>query len=353
MADYDGILSSDSYFAAGSSVTAAKKKLPVPFPFVADVAAIGTPTTTTLISSSQDRDGLMGHNHGDDEIYGRVWVLPAEIDAGFIADQKEYEISVWNAFAVSKQITAIAVNSGDGLDLDYDTLPITLPRDGEDIHALSILVAGPPSQDSMYTYTVSGVDYTVSITGQRVVPFVYEPNWAKAVKLSYEFHTLVSRSKTYKEQRRAMQDTPRRKESLEYIFLDYLEYSEAKNTLEYAFNKVLVVPIFTETILLLSTVTGNTVINTSDTSDMYNYQNLTDFVLVHDFASDLWEVKEVESFTNTTVTFTRAVQETIVKESALMYPLMLTTLPKINFQIECGNPVIAGLGAEFTEYING
>jgi hypothetical protein len=75
--------------------------------------------------------------------------------------------------------------------------------------------------------------------------------------------------------------------------------------------------------------------------------------LVHDFASDSWEVKEVESFTNTTVTFTRAVQETIVKESALMYPLMLTTLPKINFQIECGNPVIAGLGVEFTEYING
>lgn len=355
--DIDGILSTQAIAAnlSGQAMELDRGILAEILAYPGDSAKVASEVASSPVVTKQDRSGILGHSFAVEEIYNQIWVTPTEILAGYIADQKDYEISIWNAYVdASKEITDIHIDHETGTYLVHNTLPILLPPGGEDVHDLYILREGPATQATIYTYTVGGGEYTIEITGQRVIPFPYEPKWAHGVKISYNFSTVVTRAKTHKEQRRPLQHKMFREQSAQYVFLDYLESTKAQNTLAYGHGKVLGIPIYTEIIVPTSTLLGATVITTSTTlSELWNLQNLTDFILIIDSAG-LYELKEIDSIGSSSITVTRAIEIACDKDTSLIYPIFLSSLESCKFTHHSGyNPEISEYQANFKELIHG
>lgn len=321
-----------------------------------DFAKVASEVASTPAISKQDRSGVLGHSFVTEQIYERIWVTPSEIEAGFIADQKDYKISIWNAFqSSSKEITDIDVENQAGTMLIYGSLPILLPPNGEEIHDLYILKPGPATQETIYFYEIDGNDYVVEISGQRIVPFPHEPNWSGGIKLAYNFQTVVTRARTHKEQRRPMLDRMFREESATFVFLDYLEATKAQNRLAYGHGKVLGIPIYTEPIIPSSGLFGNTVISTlTSLAYLWNLQNLTDFVIIIDFVNYLYEVKELQAIGVNSLTFKKMVSVNLDKDSSTIYPIFLSSLESMKFTHHSGyDPEISEYQATFKELVNG
>lgn len=257
-------------------------------------------------------------------IYGRTWVIPETIDAGFVIELLTYSISIWNADEQStKNITDITIDVPDGLDLNYDALPIMLPPTAENIQTLYVFKDGPPTQNTTITYTVGSELFTVKITGIRVIPLAYEPNWDNGVQVSLIFKSVMAKSKRFVEQRRPLQ--PKGLRSSKFTLLEKdIRAQLLSNDLHYASNKIMGVPIFTEPMHAITSLTGNQIVTIQeDLSTYWHLKNLTTFVLLIDYASGTFELKEVMDITGQNVTFRVPVAETFTDNTSIIYPVFL------------------------------
>jgi len=264
-------------------------------------------------------------------LFGRTYVTPTEIDPGFITEDIEYEIIVWNADNENlSELTSIAVDSADGLSLVYPTLPKNISRGGDEVLDLTIELEGPPIQNSTYTIVAGGLTYSVTVAGIRAIGLEVNPCWDRKIAVVYSFLTAIGANpRYYKEQRRPLSRYPWRDISV-YFDVKNLKAQAFQNSLHYGHDKVFVVPLYNEQITCVTLAVGNTSITpVEDFSEYYNLNNNCTHLIFLDEENDLVEIKEIDTIGATTISFATTIQNTFDANSTLIYPGVFSVLQSV------------------------
>lgn len=305
--------------------------------------AVGTIALSVLY-----RDAA-GHTRSADEtLFGRVYVDPLEANPGFITENRDYAIVVWNADLENiSTITSVSVLNQDGTTLTYSALPKDIPRGYDEVMTLTVLGEGPPTQDTQYTIVVGSYSYEVDVQGIRAVPLEADPDWAAGISIDYAWLTAMGfNPRYYKEQRRPMTILPWRNISATFA-LSGNSAMKFSNSLRYGKDKVFVVPIFTEQILCSNIATGTDSITPSNAYDeYYNLNNNCTHVLFLDLASLTSEIKEISSVGASTITFASNITGTFDAASTVIYPAVFSTIRNISSKGETSNLEVIRLSFE-------
>lgn len=358
MAAYNGVMAGDQSASqiqdAGweSGFVAADKGLVAAGAARIPGAGGGSHSGGTPAISPAALDGLLPHSFGDDQLFWRVWFAPEEIDAGFIVEEREWAVKVWNAHLdKTVEITSIVGTAMDGTELAPTDTPIDVGIFGERVYTLTVLRDGPPLQDTVYRFTIDSIVYDCHIIGTRVIAVFPEPNWRGPVRIGYTFETVVAQNKYFREQRRALRTNPLRQLKAEYL-LDGIAAEKFGNDLTYGHDKVFGVPVYSEHIYTSDTLTGQNSFDASnDISKHWNLQNLCDYIMIVDHGAGLAEVKEVASVVGSTITLERDIVLTFTPHRVIIYPVFFALLETL--QSRGVTDGLENIMPTFTEYDDG
>lgn len=284
----------------------------------------------------------------DETLFFRPYVDPLIIEAGFITETRYYTIVVWNADRDNVlSLTGVAVADQEGTELEYPTLPKNLARGYDEILTLTVFLDGPPTQDTTYTLTVAGLTFELDVTGLRALPLTINPNWGMGVSVDYSWLTsLLSNARYYKEQRRPMSRLPNRTISADYHIHEG-GLDRILNTIRYGHDKVFSVPIYNEQ-MTAAVITAGTATVTVD-QDVTNYYNLINnctHICMLDAASEIVEVKELDSVASPVLTFTTNIVNTLAPATTFIYPIVFSTLKAASMKPESIDVTVAKLRFE-------
>ena len=308
----------------------------------------------TRADTTKQISGVFGSFSTFDQVALRhVYVLPEKIDAGFIVEDENFDITVWNSSDTPRTVDSILKQDDTGTLLQHEVTPFSLPGDCSKIHTVTVFEDGPPFQQTVFTYTVGSDVYTVTLTGQRVEPFVFDPDWRGTYRYTPRYKTAISISKRFVEQRRALQELPRRKIEAEF-WEQSTDMQRLYNFLKKVNDLVMAIPIFHEFLAMSNLVIqGETILTFS--TDFVDYTNLVDFstfLILKDVDNPhaLNEVKEIASLDTgaKTITLKNSVQKDFVAGNTDVYPVMLGTIRAEGFEHdhETSNLITMGLNLE-------
>ena len=146
-----------------------------------------------------------------DVFYSRVYFIPPLLDFGAIAGRASLSFQVWNAHLDPIQITDVALADFDGLEVEGPTTPVSMLALELVEYTITASLAGPPSVAAAMGFSFStGEETPISILGTRALLAPFIVNWRRAATVTYAYKTDVIRSRSGKEQRRALRQTPRK-----------------------------------------------------------------------------------------------------------------------------------------------
>lgn len=248
------------------------------------------------LSISSNNHMFKSINYGDDFIFERIWVYPDSFDIGFITEDLDYEVKIWNAYKYkSVQTTEVLVTNQEGTFLDYPNLPDTIAQFGDTIYTLYIYRVGPPVQNTTYLLIIDNVEFEITITGIRIIPWDLDANWDSNLQIIYEFITTIYSNEKLTEQRRSLS-----KESWINIRGSFdVSSSNARkihNLIAYGKDKIFGVPVYSEKLTPTVLSEGSTSITVSeDFTYYYNLINNGEYVVIVDHINALAEIKLVSS----------------------------------------------------------
>lgn len=145
------------------------------------------------------------------DYYNRIHLRPTSVDFGNVANEVARSVNIWNAYLTSVTLTAVTTSDNTGLSASAGTLPVVIGPLGTSPVTITAAEDGPPTINTHYTFTFSTGDTPrLSITGQRARLWPFPPNWREGVEETRSFKTDIITSRSNREQRRAVRQTPRR-----------------------------------------------------------------------------------------------------------------------------------------------
>lgn len=291
-----------------------------------------SPDTRSVSMSPAAGTVILAHSFGDDQIFHRIWFEPVSIEAGFIVEDREYALSIWNAhFDQYADITAIEGVTPQGTGISPDETPIRIQKLWEKVFSAAVFRIGPPFQHTVYRFTINGGDYELLITGMRVIAFAAPPNWDKAVSMGYAFDTVIATRERFKEQRRPLRLRPARDAGLS-LLLEGVDAERILNQLAYGHDKVFGVPIYPEAVFTNDALTGQTSFNTAnDISQFWNLHNLSQYVMITDHEKMQGEIKEVLEVSGSTISLKIPVNQQFTPAKSVIYPVFFGLLDTPDF----------------------
>ena len=295
---------------------------------------------------------LRPYSFGEAVLFNRIWVEPSLIECGFITEDLQYNISIWNAWMYRQvQFTLVDSDDASGTDLTYPSLPHVLQVMSEEILTLDVYLDGPPVQDAFWYLEVDDAWYTIEVTGLRVLQCKPCPDWDKTIRLSGTFETVIFQTERFVEQRRPLIDAPERTLSASFL-LTGDQGKEFYHQLLYAHDKVFGVPIYNELMLATSIPNGGTVITLStDTTYLYHLNNLCDHIAIIDHRNSLCEIKTIDSIAANSITVTQEIDGTFNANTAYVYPVFMGIVTRYDEAEHTEEH--ATLTIEFREYTSG
>lgn len=304
----------------------------VPAPILAYPESLGVATAVQLDSgnvSFVDMDvssfahvGIREKSYVDD-LYYRIHVTPGRIDLGNVLSVQTEEIRIWNAYFATKDMTDYVEPLSEGVTV---TEPVTTPYImaplGELSYIVTVAQSGPPQFSTAVLWTIDGVDYSVDITGRRVVVWPFGPNWRQPVNESLEWKTDIITAFSGVEQRRPIRSKPRRRFNYE-ITLTATEAQQFQNTLFGWQDRQYALPVWVDQWPLVTPVSsGDTVIPVDTDTRGFWVTGLA--VIMSD--TQTFEVVEVETINADNIVITKPLGSSWAARAKL-YPLNLATLP--------------------------
>ncbi len=161
------------------------------------------------------------------DFYNRIHISPAALNLGNLVSEQERRVAVWNAFLTPQTLIDTPMEGGEGIEVTAPgALPLVFRPLQEREWILQISTDGPAIVGAVWTFQFAGLDaQVVTITGDRIVPWSFAPDWKDGILERLSWLTDVMASPTRAEQRRALRLSPTR--SFEVRSL--LEGSERSN----------------------------------------------------------------------------------------------------------------------------
>lgn len=284
----------------------------------------------------------------------RIYASPAVVDCGLIAAVQVYTISIWSAGKDNVQLASISFSSVGGYTLTGRAAPLDFRPETVENWTLTILVDGPPTQDTTITFELSdGQTFTTVITGRRIETFAFPCDAVNGVRVKYQFETLIARSSRFVEQRRSLRSVPARVLTADFSFFSKEEKEKFINKLYVFREKVIVVPFYPEEFRISADPIGATVIDlgAAQVANRFAFEAATMLVIYDERDSDYAELLVIETSVAGVVTISSPVIASYDPLYSYIAPAFLCVCPVVSGRVL--NPVITEFSLEFEEYING
>ena len=285
----------------------------------------------------------------------KIYMTPQEIDAGFITEDKSYEISIFSLYREEKEVSNVNKISFGGADLQHPVTPFNIPANSTIINDLTVYGAGPPFQNSQAVYVLEpsvGYNLTLDISGRRILPFLYEPDF-KDVEEGFSFETIIYKDERAQEQRRTLAADRFRVELSFPVLEEGVMAQKLQNDLVRFGKGVLGVPIFSECLHLVLNPQGSMKIETrEDFSYFYLLKNVSDFVLLKSLVDDsISEIKEISSLDeeNQEINVASNVSNSFPPSSCVCYPVLIAYVD--SYEISRPTSNVLNVRFDFKEYV--
>lgn len=145
------------------------------------------------------------------DFYDRFHVSALAFDLGNLVGDQVRTVTVWNAYRRARMLDALIEVNADGITVSGQPAPpLQFAPQQERTYTLTVSVDGPPVIEATITFDFDeGQSLTVSLTGQRVTPWAWAPNWEPGMLERLEWRTDVLQSYRGEEQARSLRLSPR------------------------------------------------------------------------------------------------------------------------------------------------
>jgi hypothetical protein len=237
-----------------------------------------------------------------DDFYNRIHLNPPALDLGNLAGGATRTVDLWNAFLTPQIMGSFDPPDDPGIQVIAPvTAPYTIPPLALLDYQLTFTTDSAPTIDDEMRWIIGGVEYTLPITGRRVVAWPFLPTWDRGVDEQLEWLTSVERSYDGTEQRISLRTVARR--AFEFTVRESRETAQHLENALYGWaGRLFAMPIFPEkSTLTAPAVVGATTLQCATADRTFVVDGLA--VL---YGDDLnLEVVEVASVTPTAITTSR------------------------------------------------
>lgn len=146
-----------------------------------------------------------------DDYYHRIHLVPDHLALGNVVGVQAADIALWNAYLHPKQVLTLD-GVEDGIEVTPPAaLPLTLGALRETVWQVSVTPDGPSVLDAQLLWVFADAPSVgLRLTGNRIVPWTFVPNWQEPVVEQLRWLTDVLASPRGGEQRRSLRIAPRR-----------------------------------------------------------------------------------------------------------------------------------------------
>jgi hypothetical protein len=189
---------------------------------LATAPGIGGPETQATFPLRVDYGGpfvgsLIPHYGGD--LYERLHISDTLLSLGNVIGQQVRTITVWNAFMRGHFLAAINASGAEGITLTGGiAAPASFAPLQEASYTLTVGTDGPPAIAAAFTWDFLPYDLVLVITGSRVIPWTFVPDWSAGILERLEWKTDVLQSFDASEQRGALRLGARQRWEFEVFF---------------------------------------------------------------------------------------------------------------------------------------
>lgn len=250
--------------------------------------------------------------------FERIWYVPSVIELGNLLTTVTEDIEIYNSDRTTEQTLDSAVNNaGTGITFEgLPTLPALLSPQSGLIVTVRVSTDGQPIIDGTLDFSTSDGDFSIPITGSRVVMFPYEPE--TPIRELLEFKTDVMRSANGTEQRVNVRKSPRQLINMDLRLPDGPAARRLVSLIKGWHERVFGVPIWWEARQLGATATaGASTITVDTTFGDFRVGSLA--IMWTD--EDTYDALEIASKTDSSLTFTSPLTQGFSAGLTLVMPL--------------------------------
>lgn len=180
-------------------------------PVLQQVGRPAAAALTRVMAAANGRtiQGLKTRSYSDD-FYHRVHVSPIELTLGNVASSQLTTVRVWNAYLKPNTVQSVAVDDEGVQVTPPAAMPMTLGALKETDWLVNVTPDGPSMIDTVVRWILTTGVAALHITGNRIVPWGFSPDWSSPVTERLAWLTDVLSSPLGGEQRRALRIAPRR-----------------------------------------------------------------------------------------------------------------------------------------------
>jgi len=148
--------------------------------------------------------------------YDKIYIHPERLDLGAVAADLIRQVSIWNAFFVTKTLESITGTGLDGISVSLGgSLPYAFPPLGFTVADIEISSSeGPFTIDAVYNFNFADETISVEITGSRAQIWAYGHNWDTPIEETLSYLSAVRVAYAGIEHRAALRSIPRRSQSV-------------------------------------------------------------------------------------------------------------------------------------------
>lgn len=173
----------------------------------------GALVTLPASPPSDAQSAIQGHSQPvfDADFYNRLHLSITTLALGNVVGDQQRVVSVWNANTYGVTLNSLLIENGEGIDVVGQPIPpLAFGPLQERAWSVQLSSEGPPTIDATITWSFdTGTNLQLHITGNRVTPWTWRPDWSRGVSEALEWLTDLMVSEEGDEQRMGRRITPR------------------------------------------------------------------------------------------------------------------------------------------------
>ena len=248
------------------------------------------------------------------DFFNKIHLEYHSIDLGNIVSTQNLSFYVFNAYFEPRTLNDIIEVGGDGLVLtEPSPTPLVYAPFQQYTYQLSVSTDGPPTVDAEYTFDFDNRDYVLTVVGNRLVLFPFEPNDGVLEQLEWASDVIESYNGT--EQRLSLRGAPRQRIEFEVLTEEGSEDTKLRSLIFDWMSRVYGLPIWWEMRRLSSAHLAGA--STLNVSTLYGDFRIGSLVMIYQ-NEDTFEVIGIEDADATSITLQSQLVNSYTRKAVVM-----------------------------------
>lgn len=232
------------------------------------------------------------------DFFNKIHLQYQSVDLGNIVSTQNLSFYIFNAYFEPRTLEDVLEEGGDGLVLTQPVDPPLIYNPFQQyVYQLSVSTDGPPTVDAVYTFQFDNRDYILTVVGNRLVLFPYEPDDGITEQLQWASDVIEAYDGT--EQRMSLRGAPRQRIEFSVFTEEGSLDTRLRSLLFDWMSRVYGLPVWWEMRRLNSEHIAGT--DTLDVSTLYGDFRLSGLVMIYQ-DEDTYEVIGIEDMDATSIT---------------------------------------------------